>query len=122
MKIGELIDKMFELREKKRELNEQIKTINEAIEAVEGSIITQMELEGITRATGTKATASIKADIYPSVTDKEAFAKWLVKNKRFELLPARANAAPIREMLKADNITPPGIEIYTKTRLNLRAL
>jgi len=122
MKIGELIDKMFELREKKRELNEQIKTINDAIETLEQSVIAHMELEGITRATGTKATASIKADVYPSVVDKEAFAEWLVKNKRFELLPARVNAAPVREMLKEENITPPGVEVFTKTRLNLRRL
>jgi len=122
MKIGEMIDKMFELREKKRELNEQIKTINEAIETLEQTVISQMELEGIIKATGAKATAAIKADIYPSVVDKEVFAEWLVENKRFELLPARVNAAPVREMLKKENITPPGVEVFTKTRLNLRRL
>lgn len=119
-KIGQKIDLYYDVRERKRELNQEIKKLEEMLAALKDELISIMELEGLQKASGEKATASLVARAYPAVEDWETFLAWAVKNERYDMVQRRVNEAPFREFLELQNLTPPGLNTYIETRLNLR--
>ena len=120
MNLGEKIDKLLALRDSKAELNEQIKKINELFKTMQIEVITHMEKEDVRAAKGVMASASITIGFYPGVKDLEAFAKWVVKNNKYEMMQKRVAPAAIKEMYDSTNKLPPGVESHTEPKLNLR--
>jgi len=118
--IGKLIDDYQALRDRKCELESQSKELTTRLDDLSEKIMVYFELEGITKASGQKATAYIRTNICPQVIDKESMTKWVVENGRYDLLQSRVNSKPIREMLEQENTLPPGVEVFTKTKLNIR--
>lgn len=122
LKIGKLIDDMFELREKLRKIDDDRKKLNLQMKDLSDQILTLLETEGVTKASGEKATAFIKVGTYFKVNDKKSFILWCVNNDRFDFIRGSVNSAPAAEMLERLNTLPSGTESYTQARLNLRRI
>lgn len=122
VKIGEIVDRIYELREKEKVLKKQASQIKEMMDDLKDSLVEVMQLEGITMARGEKATASLKTATYARPVDFEKFARWAVRKKRFDMFYKRINNAPVVELLEQENILPPGVETYSEVKLNLRKI
>lgn len=119
--LGSDIDLMFELREKKRKLEAAIKEIEGQATLVEERLMESMEKQGIDKSTGKNASVSVTSNTVANVDDWDAFGAFIVKNKFLHLLQRRVSDPAYRELLEAGKKVP-GVQPFTKKRLNLRAL
>lgn len=122
--LGELIDSMWALREKRLTAEAAVDTIKAEISAIEAQIDERMEAEGMTKATGTKATVSFSYTTIADVQGDEGWTKlyaYIAKNKYWHLLHRRVTDAAYKELLEAGKKVP-GVEPFTKKRINLRTI
>lgn len=118
---GALSDEFFLLREQKRMHEEAIKQITNKMDVVERQLLERMDADGITKATGKKATVSVSELIRPNVQDWDAFYAYIHRNKYYHLLERRPSVSGCNELFeKKGNV--PGVVPYTQRRINMRAL
>lgn len=118
---GKLIDEMSTLRDRKRELAEQVTAVEKEMADIEEQLVAQMEREGISKATGTKASASISTTTVGSITDWDQLCAFVKKTGHFHLFQRRISDPAYRELLEAGKKVP-GLDPFNKKRLNLRDL
>jgi len=116
-----LIDQFWVAREEKRALEEQVKEVEVKIKEIEASLMDQMEEQGLEKATGSKASASISASTVADVQDWDLFWPYIAKNKYWHLVQRRVSDPAYRELLDAGKKVP-GVQPFVKRRLNLRSL
>jgi len=119
MNIGQKIDKLWLLREKKRAKDAESKLIGDEIDALEAELMHHMTDEGTDKAAGKKATVSITKSVVPQAIDWDAFYAYIHRHKYYHLLERRPAVAGCRELFDAGKKIP-GIEPFTKVKLNLR--
>ena len=123
--VGANIDAMWALREQKRALEADIKVVTEKLEAFEAGLMAKLEAEGMAKATGAAATVSISESIVATVEGGDEgwklFHAFVKKTGYFHLLHRRISDEAYRELLRAGKKVP-GLQPFTKKRLNLRAL
>ncbi len=118
---GALSDNYFQLREQKRGHEEAIKQISEQMSVLETKLIETMDADGITKATGKKATVSISEQIRPNVQDWDQFYAYIHKNKYYHLLERRPSVSGCQELFETKGKVP-GVVPFTARRINMRAL
>ncbi|HQJ52284.1 MAG TPA: hypothetical protein PKW05_10965 [Anaerolineae bacterium] len=119
--LGSTIDEMWALREKKRVAEEAVKKIEVDIAIQEEILLARMDKEDTNKAEGKKASASITNAVVANVQDWGAFHEYIRKNKFFHLLQRRVSDPAYRELLDLGKKVP-GVEPFTKRKLNLRSL
>lgn len=120
--IGTLIDDLWNLRETKRNLEAQVKELEERIAAREAQIIVRLDTERTDRASSTRASVSISENIVPNVVDwDEHMMKSVVGKKQIHLVERRPAVLACREIWEQGGKLP-GLEPFTKRKLNLRTL
>lgn len=119
--VGSTIDLMHALREEKRAADAVVKTIEEKIAAQEEVLYKLMDAQGLKKAGGSKATASIDSAVVASVDDWDAFWAWVVKKKYFHLIQKRVSNLGYRELLEK-GVKVPGVQPFTKRKLTLTSL
>jgi len=119
MKLGQIIDELYNLRAKKAELNSSIKGINASMDELSTELIKKLDEEKTIKASGTKASASLKEDIVPSVTDWDEVYKYIVENDACYILEKRMSVAAFRELQNL-NTPIPGTEPFVKRSISLR--
>jgi hypothetical protein len=123
--LGKLIDKLNEAREAKRKHAEQEKILNAAYTELEAQILGRLGEEGMNKATGTKATASISQVVVANVEDWEKFHAFVKKTGFFHLLQRRVSDPGFRELLEQKGeaaMAKVGVVPFVKTNLNLTTL
>ncbi len=118
---GSLSDQYFMYREQKRTHEEAIKQLEDKMSLIETKLIEAMDADGITKATGKKATVSISEQIRPNVQDWDAFYAYIHKNKFYHLLDRRPSVSGCRELFETKGKVP-GVVPFTARRINMRAL
>jgi hypothetical protein len=118
---GSLIDQHWAAREEKRRLEEQVKAVEKTIAELDTQLLERMDAEGLEKATGTKATASISKSVVADVQDWDAFWAFIAKKKFFHLVQRRVSDPAYRELLEAGTAVP-GVQPFPKRKLNLRSL
>lgn len=117
--LGLQIDALFKLRERLREIQALEKDQMELITAAETVLMETMEREGVDKSTGKFATVSIGSSVTGNVVDWDAFGAYILKNKYLHLLQRRVSDPAIRELFESKGSVP-GVEPFTKKRINLR--
>lgn len=117
--LGAQIDALFNLREKLRAIQQQEKEQMELIGAAEIVLMETMEREGVDKSTGKLATVSISETVTGNVVDWDAFWAYVFKNKYSHLLQRRVSDPAIRELFETKGKVP-GVEPFTKRKINLR--
>ena len=116
MKMGTIIDRLFELRSEKSDLNDKIKVINTEMESLEATLMGKLDEEETIKACGKTAGVTITTLVVPNVTDWDAVHQYIVDQQACYLLEKRLSAAPWRELLAmGDKI--PGTEPFEKRSL-----
>lgn len=119
--LGGQIDALNELREKKRKLEAQVKDIEQQYEAVQQVVLVILGEQGADKATGKKATASISVSVVGNIEDRDALDAFMKKTGNFQLLQNRISLPAMRELLEKKGAIP-GVSVFHKKTLNLRAL
>lgn len=119
--IGGMTDKLIALRDTKRDLETKIKAIEAESEVITEALMEKAEREGIDKGTGKTGTFSITANTVANVVDWDALNAYIKKTGHFHLYQRRVSDPAYRELLEAGKKVP-GVDPFTKKRLNLRAL
>ena len=117
--VGAVIDQLWAAREAKRELESQVKEVDSKIKEIEESLMDRMGVEGLEKATGSKATVSITSSVVADVQDWDAFYPYVAKNKFWHLMQKRVSDPGVRELWDQGKKVP-GVVPFTKKKLNLR--
>lgn len=121
LSLGARIDALHALREDLRALQAQEKAVEERIKDAEATLMEVMQKEGIDKSTGKKATVSISESVVGNVTDWDLFWQFVFKTKQSHLLQRRVSDPAIRELFETKGKVP-GVEPFTRRKLNLRAV
>jgi hypothetical protein len=119
--VGSLIDKMWLARESKKELESKAKLIEEEINSLESQLFEKLDAQGLEKATGSKASASISTSVVADVQDWDAFNAFVKKTGYFHLYQRRVSDPAFRELIDAGKKVP-GVQGFARKRLNLRSL
>lgn len=119
--VGALIDQFWAAREEKRRLEAQVKEVETKIAEVQEALFERLDAEGLSKATGSKATLSVSTNTVADVQDWDAFWAFIIKNKYTHMLQRRVSDPAYRELLEAGKKVP-GVEPFIKRSLNLRSI
>jgi hypothetical protein len=119
--LGKLIDTQWELREEKRAAEEVVKAIEAKIAANESILFERLDAEDTIKGEGKSASASITSTTSFNITDFDAFAEYVRKNKYFHLFQRRVSETAAREIFESKGALP-GLTPFTKRRINIRSL
>lgn len=119
--LGGQIDALNDLREEKRKLDAQLKDVEQRYEAAQQEVMALLEEQGADKATGKKATASITVAVVGNIEDRDALDAFMKKTGNFQLLQNRISLPAMRELLEKKGAIP-GVSVFHKKTLNLRAL
>ncbi len=117
--LGLQIDHLFNLREGLRKIQQMEKDQMALIAAAEEVTMETLKREGLEKSTGKLATVSITKTVTGNVVDWDAFGAYILKNKYLHLLQRRPSDPAIRELFDTKGAIP-GVEPFTKERLNVR--
>lgn len=120
--LGALIDELNKIREAKRVLEEKVKEQEDAYKELEERLMARLEAEGTDKATGKTATASVSTSVSFSIKDDTKFFAWMSRTKNYHLMQRRISDPAAREVMEMKRSEIPGLEAFSKKRLNLRAL
>ena len=123
--LGKLIDQLNDAREAKRKHAEIEKVLNATYSEIEQSIMARLAAEGMDKATGKKATASISNVTVANVEDWDKFHAFVKKTGYFHLLQRRVSDPGFRELLEqkgAAAMAKVGVVPFVKQNLNLTTL
>lgn len=117
---GTTVDKLVGLRNKKRDLEASVKSLEGQIEELQSQLLEEMESAGVDKFSGKLGTVSISTNVVANVEDWDALYPYIAKNKLWQLLQRRVSDPAYRELLDAGKKIP-GVQPFSKKRLNLRA-
>lgn len=117
--LGLQIDALFKMREKLRAIQQEEKEQMDLISAAEVVLMETMKHEGVEKSTGKLATVFISSTVTGNVVDWDAFWAYVYKNKFGHLLQKRISDPAIRELFETKGKVP-GVEPFTKEKLNIR--
>jgi chromosome segregation ATPase len=120
-KIGDLVDKLHDAREHKRALEEQVKAAEETYRQIEAELMELADEQGTLTGKGKAGAFSIVESVLPQVKDWDTFYKYIGKNKLYHLLERRPSVTGCRELFETKGAIP-GVEKFTKRKINLRGV
>ena len=123
--LGKLIDQLNDAREAKRKHAEVEKQLNATYSEIEQTVLARLAAEGMDKATGKKATASISNVTVANVEDWDKFHAFVKKTGYFHLLQRRVSDPGFRELLEqkgAAAMAKVGVVPFVKQNLNLTTL
>jgi len=119
--LGKAIDTLWELREVKRAKEAEIKEVEGKIAAAESTLFERLDAEDTESGKGKSASVSITSATCFNIADFDLFSKYVAKTKYFHLFQRRVSEVAAREIFESKGQLP-GLEAYTKRRINLRSL
>lgn len=120
--VGKLVDQLDAAREKKRRAAEALKALEAEYSALEEQVKERLLAEGMLKATGTKATVSIKETVVANIIDWDALCGYIKKTGHFHLLQRRVSDPAFRELAAMSKKGVPGLAPFTKIALNHASL
>lgn len=118
--LGTLIDQINTIRDKKRQLSDKISELDAEYKEIEEQIKQRLEVEGMDKATGKKATVSLSKVVVANITDFEELCKYVKRTGHFHLFQRRISDPAFRELAARKPV--PGLTAFTKINLNLRSI
>lgn len=118
IKLGALVDKAYAIKEKRCALQKKIDELDEQFKEAKKKLIDEISKEDSSGVTGKRAKAVIKVAKQPTVKDWDKFHKYIIKNKRMDLLQKRVNSLGIKELWE-DGKTVPGVEVFNAISISL---
>lgn len=122
--LGACADKLYKLREERYELGKKIKEIEAEESEIKDYIINNLSKQDSKGVSGKVANVKIKTDEVPVVNDWDAFYKFVVKNKAFDMLQKRINTKAVRDRIEdtKDFAKKAGVGSFTTISVSITKL
>jgi len=133
MPVGEKVEWFFSLLAEKDVVAERTKALGKKIAVIEESIGTDMSLDGVEKLSTESGTVYTKEEIHPNILTNpdegfdgwEEFCRWVAEGakngeSRWHWIQRRISSKEFREHLEETVEMPPGLVVFTKTKLNHR--
>lgn len=117
--LGDKLDELNELRDRKRELNAELKELDERYKALEWEIIQDLDQQGTDMSRTPRVSASIGEQVVPNAVDWDEVQEYIRANDAQYLYERRLASGPCNELWQAGE-TIPGVEPFTRRKINLR--
>ena len=114
-----IIQALVDCRDERRRIADRDKELIQSWRDLEDELLTQLDDQGMSKATVKAGTATITKTVVPNVVDWDALHEHIQETGDFYLLQKRPAAAAFRE-LNDSGIEVPGIEPFTKRTISLR--
>ncbi len=120
--IGGLIDALKKIDMRRAELAAEEKALKSDRDTMEKDIIALMDKQTTRIGEGKIARASIIESEEPTTEDWDAFIAWARRTNNFHLIQRRISSPAWRELRALKKTEVPGIGVFTKRSLSLRAV
>lgn len=125
MKLSEAVSLYISLRDKKAQMkaayDESIKPIEEKINLLEVRLLQAFEQQGVDSCKTPFGTAYKTVRTTASVSDRDAFMKFVKERDEWPLLEVRASKTAVEQYRAAnDDEIPPGVSIREERVVNVR--
>lgn len=97
--VGEYIEQMSKLHAEAKELNAKVKKLDDQFDALSDALKQKLIDDGMTKASGSRATVSVYKSDVGNVTDYDEFNAFVKKHGFFQFYQRRFNYAAIYEVL-----------------------
>jgi hypothetical protein len=87
---------------------------------LETKLLRAFDKDDIDGAKGSKGIANIKSSKHPTIKNRKAFIKYLIKHKALDLLQNRIASRAYFDRLEAGEVIP-GVEIFESIKVSVRA-
>ena len=116
--LGELIDQLDKLREDYRAIDEKAKVVKAKYDDLEAVIMEKLLTEKMDKATGKRATVSLKRSLVGSIKDWDTLTSYVKKTGYFHLFNRSVGAPAFRELYEQHmkSVKPGKTEEITEQR------
>lgn len=121
MTLGDKIDAYADQRQRITKSEQILNKLKKEEQALKASLLTDLEALGLDKASGKKATVSVKKEEIPKVTDWDKVNAYMKANDAHYLL-ARSLVPLHWRAEVADKGPIEGISIFSKTKMNYRKI
>lgn len=116
--IGSAIDALYALREQRLGIERRVKELKEEEVQRRNQIFEMLAGMGLTKASGSMATAGIKVSNVPLVENWDTFHEYIKNTGEFDLLQKRISVTAWRARFD-DNVTIPGVSAVEDVDISL---
>lgn len=99
--LGACADLLYTTRQRRLEMQKEVDALEEQEKQIKAHVINTLPKSDAKGVTGKVANVKVESEEVPTVTDWEAFYKYVSKNKAFDMLQRRINPKAIEERLEA---------------------
>lgn len=118
---GQLLAALKAAQDKVDTLSGQLRDAKQEYDAIESQVMLLMDGQETTMLAAGGLVSEIKEEDVPQITDWDAFERFLLRNKRVELLQRRLSPVAWRSLVaERDGTAVPGVGTFTKRKLSVR--
>jgi hypothetical protein len=118
------VEQFVQIRDRLRQMNDEhearCKPLLEVKALLEGWMQQFLQQSGATSVKTTKGTFYQTVRHSSSLADPDAFMRYVIDHKEFNLLDRRANTTAVREFVKDHKALPPGVNLNTINTVGVR--
>lgn len=111
-------DKYYELKQRRLEMQKEVDKVGAEESAYREHLINNVPKSKATGIAGKVARVTVYNEDVPTVKNWDKFYDYVIKNKAFDLLQRRLNAAAVEERWEAKKKIP-GVEPFAVTKISL---
>lgn len=120
-----LIARYIALRDQKEDVQarhkEELAPINEEMTSIEGHLLSALTAMNINSVTATGLGTALKAtESSASIADAETFQRFVIDNKRWDMIDWKANKAAARQYIVDNKAPPPGVNFRSEIVVQVR--
>lgn len=119
--VGAMIDRLAAKRGEIKEQAAVLKGLKEDEEKIEAEVLAKFEEIGTGTGSSKTQAATANDEVVPQVKDWDAYYAYIHENRYYHLLQRRPSAPGCRELFDT-GVAIPGVEKFTKRKVNLRSL
>ena len=117
-----MIDRINELQLEKKKLAAQVKELGKEIDTLSYNVLQSFDANDITGLKTEEAKADLIVELFPKLESKEDFFTWAVKEKRWEMIPARTNKRSVLTFFDESGKMPDGLDVSTRRTIKIKEL
>lgn len=108
------------IKEREAAHKEELKPLKETLEKLGGVLLQFMEETGSEGIRTDNGTCYITTRYSASLADADAFMRFVVETKSFDLLDRKANATAVRDYVEKHTALPPGVNLSSIRQVGVK--
>jgi len=115
---GALADRLFVIRQERLDAQRKVDALSAEETALKDAVIDRLPTSDLTGASGKVGRVTVIQDEVPQVEDWDAFYKYMMKKKAFEMLQRRLSTKAVEERLSAGEKVP-GVKMFKFKKVSI---